>query len=259
MNASELKNFLEHRVERYNTHAFIEADPISVPHRFSLKQDIEISGFFASIFAWGQRATIISKSNELLHLMDNAPYQFILQHQPSDLKGLLQFKHRTFNATDLLFIIHRFKQHYSTHSSLEAAFIKQMDVKSKNVEQGLIGFREWFFDDEHAPMRTRKHISSPASGSSCKRLNMYLRWMVRRDNSGVDFGLWQGIKPSQLVCPLDVHVERVAHSLGLLKRKQTGWQAAIELTTKLRKLDPNDPVKYDFALFGLGVMEKYAY
>ncbi|OYU94548.1 MAG: TIGR02757 family protein [Bacteroidetes bacterium B1(2017)] len=220
---------------------------------YSKAQDIEIAGFFAAIFAWGQRITIINKCTDLFERMDNVPHDFILNHQETDLKKMLGFSHRTFNDTDLLYFISFLHHHYSKHSSLEDSFSKGINSKSESVEQGLINFRNYFFSLPDAPSRTQKHIASPAMGSACKRLNMYLRWMVRSPRKGVDFGLWTKIKPSQLVCPLDVHSGRVARKLGLLARTQDDWTAAMELTTNLKLLDAKDPVKYDFALFGMGV------
>jgi uncharacterized protein (TIGR02757 family) len=253
MNQKELKEFLDAKVDFYNQPSFIIADPISVPHQFSKQQDIEIAGFFAAVFAWGNRTTIINKAKEVLQLMDNSPHQFCLHHSTKELKKLLGFKHRTFNATDLLYFIAFFKKHYSQHKSLETAFTRH----GKTVEDMLTGFHHYFFSLPAIPERTRKHIATPERKSSCKRLNMYLRWMVRQDNTGVDFGVWKTISPAQLICPLDLHVVRVAKKLQLLDRKQTDWQAAVELTDYLRTLDAADPVKYDFALFSLGVMEKY--
>ncbi|UXX78117.1 TIGR02757 family protein [Reichenbachiella carrageenanivorans] len=251
---NKLKDFLDEQVAKYNQPDFIPEDPISIPHLFTKKQDIEIAGLFAAILAWGQRKTIINKCQSLIEMMDHAPHDFIINHQEEDLKRFLSFKHRTFNATDTLFFIAILKAHYQKHDSLETAFTLG---KSGNMETFLINFHNTCFAHPDAPDRTRKHIATPARKSACKRLNMYLRWMVRKDNKGVDFGLWQGITPNQLICPLDVHVERVAKRLGLLHRKPSDWLAAQELTTHLRELDPIDPVKYDFALFGLGVMEKF--
>lgn len=248
-----LKEFLDKKVDRYNQSSFIKDDPISIPYSFTKKQDIEIAGFFAAVFSWGNRTTIINKSKELLKRMDNAPYPFMLGHTRKELKALRGFKHRTFNEDDLFYFIDFLHRHFNKHDSLETAFFPGKDF---TVEQGLNYFRKYFFTSEHLK-RTEKHITSPAQKSACKRLNMFLRWMVRHDNKGVDFGLWKNIFPSQLICPLDVHVARVARKLGLLQRKQTDWQAACELTDKLRKLDKHDPVKYDFALFNLGVIEKY--
>ena len=258
MNKNDLKDFLNSKVDKYNQPFFISNDPISIPHAFSGKQDIEIAGFFAAIFSWGNRTTIINKSRELLQLMDNVPYEFCMNAGPEGLKRLLGFKHRTFNATDLLYFIEFFKYHYSSNDSLEIAFAKWMNTNDKTVENGLKGFYEYFFSLADIPERTRKHIASPAKNSSCKRLNMFLRWMVRNDGRGVDFGLWKNISPSQLICPLDVHVARVAKQFNLLQRRQSDWQAAVELTDYLRTLDNADPVKYDFALFGIGIMENKA-
>ena len=264
-----LKTFLDKKVLEYNQPSFIKADPIYIPHQFSKKQDIEISGFFAAIFAWGNRTTIINKSRELLQLMDNAPYQFIIYHEESDRKRLMGFKHRTFNSTDLLYFIDFLKHHYSKNNTLESAFFNKQTLQIEASEAslpagggGLVGaalnhFYNYFFSLDDSPARTVKHIASPQKKSSCKRLNMFLRWMVRHDNNGVDFGIWKKISPAALICPIDVHVARVARHFNLLDRKPTDWQAALELTNNLRKLDQSDPVKYDFALFGLGVMGKF--
>ncbi len=259
-NQQKLKAFFDEKVDRYNQPSFIDADPVCIPHLFSKKQDIEIAGFFAAIFAWGNRTTIINKAKELMQLMQMAPHDFCLNHSDEDLKKLLAFKHRTFNATDLLYSIEFLKHHYSNNKSLESAFFPPEILKAseKNrVEQGLIYFHHYFFSLEDAPNRTRKHIATPDKNSGCKRLNMYLRWMVRQDKNGVDFGIWKKITPSELICPIDVHVARVAKRFKLLDRKQADWTAAIDLTQYLRTLDAADPVKYDYALFGLGVMEKY--
>jgi uncharacterized protein (TIGR02757 family) len=253
---NNLKRFLNSKVDFYNQPSFIATDPICIPHLFTKKQDIEIAGFFAAIFAWGNRTTIINKSKELITLMDNAPHQFILQHQKKDLQKLEGFKHRTFNSTDLLYCIEFFKMHYSKNNSLQNAFTQWMNKKDSTIENGLKGFYHYFFSLPHIAERTKKHIASPEKNSSCKRLNMFLRWMVRIDNTGVDFGIWKNISPAQLVIPIDVHVARVAKKLHLLRRNQTDWQTAIELTEYLRTLDDKDPVKYDFALFNLGVIEK---
>lgn len=252
---NNLKKLLDEKVNKYNQPYFIKNDPICIPHLFTKKQDIEIAGFFAAIFAWGNRTTIINKSKELLQLMHHAPYDFCLHHSANDLKKLLLFKHRTFNATDLLYFIDFFKMHYSNHQSLEIAFTKWMQKDDKNIEQGLKGFYHYFFSLPYIPDRTRKHIATPDKNSSCKRLNMYLRWMVRNDKKGVDFGIWKNISPAQLICPIDVHVARVATELKLLKKQSISWRTALELTSFLRTLDKTDPVKYDFALFGSGVME----
>lgn len=253
MNKIALKEFLDRKVDQYNQPSFIINDPVCIPHLFTKKQDIEIAGFFAAIFAWGNRTTIIQKSNELMQLMEMQPYEFCLDHDPEGLKRLLGFKHRTFNATDLLYFIDFFKYHYSKHKSLEKAFTMHGDT----LEEMLTGFHYYFFSLEDAPARTKKHISTPRKNSSCKRLNMFLRWMVRKDDRGVDFGIWKNISPSQLVCPIDVHVARVAKRFHLLERKNVDWQAALELTAHLKEFDKDDPAKYDFALFALGVAEKF--
>lgn len=254
----QLKDFLDNKVEQYNRPLFIKDDPICIPHLFTKRQDIEIAGFFASIFAWGNRTIIIKKSKDLLQRMDNSPYDFILNHQETDLKHLLGFRHRTFNDTDLLYFVHFLHCHYSNNTSLETAFAKGIAANDDTTENGLNHFFGYFFSFEDVPQRTRKHIASPNKKSTCKRLNMFLRWMVRSDNSGVDFGLWKNISPAQLVCPIDVHVARVAHRFGLLKRSQIDWQAAVDLTNYLITLDSEDPVKYDFALFALGVVERFS-
>ncbi|TDG36896.1 TIGR02757 family protein [Pedobacter changchengzhani] len=274
-----LKNFLDQKVQQYNQPSFVAPDPVCIPHLFTLKQDIEISGFIAAVLAWGQRKTIINKCKELFIRMDNAPYDFVLHHNDEDLKKLLNFKHRTFNDTDLLYFIAFFKHHYQNFNSLEKAFIPFQDIINPDylqvetfnetinlsspvcyqnsfnfsIEESLNHFRAYFFSLEDFPNRTKKHVSSPMQKSTCKRLNMFLRWMVRKDNNGVDFGIWNTLHQKDLICPCDVHVDRVGRALGLITRKQTDWLTAVELTTNLKKFDATDPVKYDFALFGLGV------
>lgn len=249
----DLKSFLDEKYEEYNQPGFIPDDPVSIPHLFSKKQDIEIMGFWAAVLAWGKRTTIISKCRELTALMDHAPHEFILHHEEQDLKRFLNFKHRTFNSTDTLYFIEFFRSFYSQHDSLEEAFWEKDLAHAPDVGPLLASFHHLFFSLPDYPERTRKHIATPERNSACKRLNMFLRWMVRKDGRGVDFGIWEKIRPAQLVCPCDVHVERVARKLGLIQRRQTDWLTAVELTANLRKLDPEDPVKYDFALFGLGV------
>ncbi|MES2446311.1 MAG: TIGR02757 family protein [Bacteroidota bacterium] len=280
---NQLKDFLDFKVEQYNRPNFIPNDPICIPHQYKLKQDIEIAAFFAAILAWGQRKTIINKCNELFLRMDNQPYDFMLNHSDDDLKGLLGFKHRTFNDTDLLYFVSFFKHHYLQSDTLETAFLPQQQIFNSaylpekyndesyvevssspcaltdfkpvdfTAEKALNHFRSYFFSLPDFPRRTFKHISSPLQKSTCKRLNMFLRWMVRKDNCCVDFGIWNTIPTSALICPCDVHVDRVGRLLGLIKRKQTDWLTAVELTENLKEFDAIDPVKYDFALFGLGV------
>jgi uncharacterized protein (TIGR02757 family) len=251
-----LRKLLDERVALYDTPAFIPADPISIPHRFSKKQDIEIAGFFAATLAWGIRTTIINNCTRLMQWMDGAPHDFILHHQPEDLKKMLGFAHRTFNATDLLYFIETLQRHYQQYSSLEDAFMPQKSFEEDNVGPALIHFHNYFFSGEH-PERTRKHVSTPARGSACKRLCMFLRWMVRKDDAGVDFGIWKKISPAQLVCPMDVHVARVAHRLGLIADEKANWRSALELTDTLRQWRPEDPAVYDYALFGLGAEERF--
>jgi uncharacterized protein (TIGR02757 family) len=247
----DLKAFLDEKVAKFNQPAFITPDPDSIPHQFKKKQDIEIAGLMAAVLAWGQRTTIIRKCSELMQWMDNAPHEFILYHRERDLKRFEGFRHRTFNGTDALYFIEALTSIYREHASLEDVF--RVPPGNLTVEQGLINFHHRFFALDNHPQRTRKHLPTPERKSTCKRINMYLRWMVRRDLNGVDFGLWRKISPAQLVCPCDVHVDRVARKLKLIKRKQTDWFTALELTENLRRLDPDDPVKYDFALFGLGI------
>ena len=252
-----IKDFLDQKVVRYNQPNFIELDPISIPHRFNKKQDIEIAGFFAAILAWGQRKTILNKCSELLARMDDAPHDFLVNHTEGDLKAFFGFKHRTFNEVDALYFIYFLSWIYRRQDSLESAFLIGQTHAVDSMESMLIQFQRHFFSLEDSPSRTKKHISSPATRSACKRINMYLRWMVRQDGQGVDFGIWKQISPAQLICPCDLHVDRVGRKLGLITRKQTDWGTAVELTQVLRSFDPLDPVKYDFALFGLGVEEKF--
>ncbi|PTQ98002.1 uncharacterized protein (TIGR02757 family) [Mucilaginibacter yixingensis] len=268
-----LKAFLDAKVAQYNQPGFIENDPISIPHLFSKKQDIEIMGFWAATLAWGQRVTIIKKCKELIELMDGAPYDFIMNHEEPDLKKLLKFKHRTFNDVDTLYFIAFFRYHYENFNSLEDAFVPKPPSPLKGEQEGgriitpplggwgaeaaLNHFRSYFFSLPDYPHRTKKHVSSPSQKSTCKRLNMFLRWMVRKDDFGVDFGIWNKLSPADLIIPCDLHVDRVARKLLLINRKQTDWQTAVELTERLKQFDPLDPVKYDFALFGLGIEEKF--
>lgn len=253
LSKNNIEELLNQKYNQFNKVDFIDLDPISIPHRFTTKQDIEISGLFAATLAWGQRKTIISKCLDLLNRMDNDPYNFILNHQESDLKAFLGFKHRTFNEIDTLYFINFLKEHYSVNESLEILFSKPLLTESQNIKNGIINFNSTFFENEFAPKRTQKHVSSPKRNSACKRINMFLRWMVRKDSSGVDFGIWDTISSSQLICPCDVHVERISRILGLIKSPKLNWNTAEELTENLKSFDPNDPVKFDFALFGLGI------
>ena len=247
-----LVDFLNLKVDEYNQLTFIERDPISIPHQFTKKQDIEIAGFFAAILAWGNRTTIIQNANRIMEAMENSPYEFILNHKEKDLKRFLNIKHRTFNATDLLYLIHFLKIHFKEYDSLEDAFFIKRGV---NQKQRLIDFHEYIFSFEH-PERTRKHISNPEKNSACKRINMYLRWMVRKDDRGVDVGIWNRMKMNELMIPMDIHVSHVAYRLGLIKENKANWKTATELTNALIAMDADDPCKYDFALFALGVEER---
>ncbi|HEV7231761.1 MAG TPA: TIGR02757 family protein [Bacteroidia bacterium] len=256
MNIPDIKSFLNEKYIQYNSFAFIESDPVSIPRRFSKKQDIEIAGFLAATIAWGQRPTIIRNGNRLMQWMDESPHEFILNHSPKDLKPFKTFVHRTFNNTDILYFIKALKHIYSKHKSMEEAFLLPGKWKESDTQEAIIRFRTLFFSLPH-PDRSRKHVSDPAAGSAAKRLHMFLRWMVRKDKAAVDFGIWKRIPPSALLCPLDVHSGNVARKLGLLSRTQNDRRAVEELTAALRSLDPSDPVKYDFALFGLGVFEGF--
>lgn len=248
---------LETAFAEYNSSGFIADDPISIPHSYTKLQDIEITAFWTAMLSWGRRTTIINKAKELFAYMDNAPYDFILNHEDSDLAKLEAFKHRTFQATDTLYFIAYLKHHYQNNDSLETLFIPKKRSEDGYIKDALNQANKSFFSLEFAPKRTQKHMSCPERKSTCKRLNMFLRWMVRKDAAGVDFGLWHSIPKSELMIPLDVHVDNVARSLGLLTRKQRDWQAVEELTTELRKFDPDDPVKYDYSLFGMGVLGEY--
>ncbi|MDF1672416.1 MAG: TIGR02757 family protein [Vicingaceae bacterium] len=251
LNRQEIYQLLEEKYDLFNRKSFIESDPISIPHLFTKKQDIEIAGFLAATIAWGQRKTIINNANKLVKLMDNSPYDFVTQHQPKDLERFIDFKHRTFNSIDISYFITSLKNIYTNHNSLESVF-----SNNENMQTNISHFKQVFFEIEH-PKRTTKHVSDPLKNSAAKRINMFLRWMVRQDNKGVDFGIWKSINQKNLMCPLDVHSGNVARKLGLLTRKQNDWKATEELTINLRKFDKEDPIKYDFSLFGLGVFEKF--
>ncbi len=251
-----IKDLLEEKYALYATTTFIESDPISIPKSYKRLQDVEITAFWTAMFSWGQRATIINKSKTLFNLMDNAPYDFIMNHKDKDLKRFDGFVHRTFNSSDTLYFIEFLRHHYSNFESLEDAFLMPItNNKTAPIKEKLINFHNYFFSLTYFLDRTKKHIATPERKSTCKRLNMFLRWMVRTDIEGIDFNLWKRIKPSELMIPYDVHVERVSKSLGILKRKQKDWLAVEELTSYLKSLDPLDPVKYDYALFGMGVMD----
>ena len=252
---AEVQKILNEYADKYNHPDFIATDPISIPHRFTQLQDREIIGFWTAMLAWGQRVTIINKANELVDLMGGEPFAFIRDHQESDRARFANWKHRTFQYTDTLYFLEWLQRFYQENESLETAFSSHLNPEDEDISSALIGFHEQFFSLPFAPQRTRKHVATPARKSRCKRLCMFLRWMVRQDDRGVDFGHWKKIRSSQLCMPLDVHVERVARKLGLLQRKQNDWLAVQELTNRLRGFNPVDPVKYDFALFGLGVLQ----
>ena len=254
MNKAELKDFLDAKVIQYNNPKFIESDPIQIPHEFNKKEDIEIAGFLTATISWGNRKSIINNANRLMELLDNSPYDFVMNHQETDLEKLQPFVHRTFNGKDCIQFIKSLQNIYSNHNGLEAVFAKH--AKQISLQDSISKFKTVFFEIEHL-QRTQKHVSDPLKKSAAKRINMFLRWMVRNDNVGVVFGIWKSISPSLLSCPLDVHSGNVARKLGLLKRKQNDAKALLELDTALRKLDAKDPVKYDFALFGLGVFENF--
>ena len=256
MNSSELKSFLDEKVELYNHPHFIESDPIQIPHLFSRKEDIEIAGFLSATIAWGNRKMIIQNSHKMIDLMGNAPFDFIMSHNETDLERLENFVHRTFNGQDFGTFIKGLQNVYENHGGLELVFSKKSTVKTENLQNNISDFKKIFFEVQHQ-YRTQKHISDPINNSAAKRINMFLRWMVRQDNKGVDLGIWKNISPSLLSCPLDVHSGNVARKLGLLLRAQNDGKAVNELDQQLRKLDKNDPVKYDFALFGLGVFEGF--
>lgn len=252
----KIKLLLDQKHKEFNQKGFIADDPIAIPHRFKKKEDIEIIGFFMAILAWGQRKTIINSGEKLLNLFHHEPCDFIINHCDQDLEKCSQFVHRTFNGDDLLSMIGFLRELYTNEKGLEYAFSKHITKQSPNIENALNGFRKNYETSSSFIARTKKHIAYPEAGSACKRLNMYLRWMVRKDEFGVDFGIWKSIQMHQLICPLDVHVLNTAKSLGLVPQAKSDWKTALELTNKLKKFDKNDPVKYDFALFGIGIDSK---
>ncbi|MDA8728633.1 TIGR02757 family protein [Flavicella sp.] len=254
MKQAELKEFLDQKVVQYNTLDFIDSDPVQIPHRYAAKEDKEISGFLAATIAWGKRDMIIKNSLKMMDFLGNSPFDFILNHSEKQLDSIDNFVHRTFNVEDFKYFIKALKHLYKNHGGLESVFAKHQGADSMQI--AIHEFKKVFFEIPHLS-RTTKHVSDPLKGSAAKRINMYLRWMVREDNLGVDLGLWKKISPALLSCPLDVHSGNVARKLGLLTRKQNDGKALKELDRALRKMDPLDPVKYDFALFGLGVFEKF--
>ena len=248
----EIYQLLEEKHDQFNRKSFIASDTISIPHLFTKKEDIEIAGFLAATIAWGQRKTIIKNANSLMKLMDNAPYDFVINHKKHDLKRFDDFIDRTFNSIDVCYFINALKHIYTTYNSLENVFAQHQQKMQLSIHH----FKTVFFEIDY-PQRTTKHVSDPLKNSSAKRINMFLRWMVRKDNRGVDFGIWDKIDAKYLMMPLDVHTGNVGRKLGLLKRKQNDWKAVNELDISLRNFDSADPSKYDFALFGLGVFEKF--
>jgi len=254
MNSFELKEFLDSKVQQYNNPNFIESDPVQIPHLFTLKEDAEIAGFLAATIAWGNRKMIIGNAKKMVALMGSSPYDFIMSHSGRQLEPLDNFVHRTFNGGDFATFIKALQNLYKNHDGLEGVFTKHQNNNS--LQPAIHEFKKTFFEVVHQN-RTQKHVSDPLAGSAAKRINMYLRWMVRNDNAGVDLGLWKNIPAAALSCPLDVHSGNVARKLGLLSRKQNDAKALAELDAQLRALDPTDPVKYDFALFGLGVFEGF--
>lgn len=250
----EIISFLNEKVDQFNRPSFVEHDPISIPHRFSLKEDIEIAGFLAATISWGKREMIVKNGHKMLDLLGESPFDFVMSHNNKQLNQLNGFVHRTFNQEDFKCFIKALKHLYHAHGGLETVF--NTYATEESLQPAIHQLKKLFFEIAH-PQRTTKHISDPFKGSAAKKINMYLRWLVRSDNRGVDFGIWQKIKPSQLSCPLDVHSGNIARKLGLLKRQQNDAKAVLELDNSLRKLDPTDPVKYDFALFGLGIVDKF--
>jgi uncharacterized protein (TIGR02757 family) len=254
LNQLELKEFLDEKVELYNNPNFIESDPVQIPHLFSRKEDIEIAGFLSATIAWGNRKMIIKNAHKMMDLMGNSPYDFVMNYNENNLEKLENFVHRTFNSLDFVTFIKGLQNIYKNHDGLESVFTKNQEIN--NLQKSISDFKKIFFEIEHQN-RTQKHISDPINNSAAKRINMFLRWMIRQDNKGVDLGIWKNISPSKLSCPLDVHSGNVARKLELLTRKQNDGKALAELDFRLRELDANDPVKYDFALFGLGVFEGF--
>ncbi|MDX1471293.1 MAG: TIGR02757 family protein [Flavobacteriaceae bacterium] len=254
MSKNDLKGFLDYKVLEFNNPRFIDSDPIQVPHRFHKIEDIEIAGFLTATIAWGNRKSIINNSHKMMDLMHGEPYHFVINHEEDDFERFDSFVHRTFNSEDLKQFIRSLKHIYLEFGSLENVFVQY--AKTDSLQFAIHKFKNHFFEVPHLK-RTQKHISDPMKNSAAKRINMFLRWMIRNDQQGVDFGVWTKLSPSQLSCPLDVHSGKVARKLGLLNRKQNDAKAVLELDSALRELDPQDPVKYDFALFGLGVFEKF--
>lgn len=253
MEINDLKTFLDEKVLTYNTSAFIESDPISLPRLFSEKHDIEIAGFLAATISWGQRQSIIKAGHSILRLMDYQPYHFVMNGDVSAIPDGPVY--RTFNGTDLRYFIHALRNIYTKYGGLEKVFTTGY-LPNKSLKESITYFRSIFISFQ-APERSGKHVANVLKNSSAKRICMFLRWMVREDKMKVDFGLWKNIDSAHLMLPLDVHTGNVARKLGLLTRKQSDWKAVEEITARLREFEPSDPIKYDYALFGLGVFEKF--
>ena len=251
----ELKDFLDKKVDQYNRPEFITGDPVSIPHQFTLKEDIEIAGFLTATLSWGNRTSIIQSASRLMQLLEQSPYHFIVESGDEDMKRFHRFIHRTFNGNDCIYFISALKNIYLHHGGLENIF-NEMILKGFSVKEGIIHLRKIFFELPHLT-HAEKHVADPSKNACAKRINMFLRWMIRNDKRGVDFGIWKAIQPSMLFCPLDIHTGNVSRKLGLLSRKANDWKSVEELTSRLRTLDPDDPVKYDFALFGLGIFEDF--
>ena len=255
MNIHEIKEFLDEKYEKYNTVNFISSDPVAIPHLFTKKEDIEIAAFLSATIAWGQRTSIVKNAHKLMEWMDMSPHDFIVNAGNTDFRHFKKFVHRTFNGDDCIFFLKALRRIYEVNKSMEEVFAKGYN-QDNNVKSGIIHLRNSFFSMKH-DSRVERHFSNPEKNSACKRINLFLRWMVRNDDRGVDFGIWKSVPSYALLCPLDIHSGNVARKLGLLKRTANDWKAVEELTANLRRFDPGDPVKYDFALFGLGIFEKF--
>lgn len=248
-NFNEMKTILEENYQKYNRLNFIETDPIQIPHSFSKKENIEISAFLTAIIAWGRRDIIIKNAKKMMSVLDNNPYDFIINAQSKDFDNIEKFVHRTFQFTDFIFFLKSLQNIYKNKNGLEDVFYKNYK-KNKSIKESISGFRKIFFAIPH-PARTRKHIADVTKNSAAKRINLFLMWLIRTDNIGVHFGLWKKFNPANLLMPLDVHTAKMSRALNLLSRKQNDWQAVEELTNNLKKFDPKDPTKYDFAIFGM--------
>jgi len=255
MTPQELKAFLDAKHDEFNVPTFIEPDPISIPHRYTRKEDIEIAGLLTAIISWGRRDLIIRGASQMMSILWDAPYDFVMQAEEEEIKRMQDFVYRTFQGVDGYYIVKGLRKVYQEMGGLEE--VMRLSEGATDTQAGVMQLREAIGSVEGFPKRTYKHLSNPAKGSSAKRINMFLRWMVRKDRRGVDFGIWNNMRPDQLICPLDFHTGNVGRKLGMITRKSNDWKAALQLTEGLRKLDPHDPVKYDFSLFGLGIYERF--